>query len=184
MNKIFYLLFFTSGAVFAAPPTMPPNGATLAQVIADRQGSDLAAHHLSNQNTLGYRLDEFSQMNPGSGQARSLFNGMVINNVSQNYGQTGVALNKSFTAAYKEFVQGGANKGAESPATSPLSLKVSKSQVQGLVFLDHRSASFESGLEPLKDKTMPTSSQQVEGGGQSAGPGGTVITKSSVKPLD
>lgn len=140
-------LLFTKVAL-AAPPLIPPSGLTPQQVIAHRQGADINARHTAAQNVVGSRVDQFSVLNPGSGQARAIFNSTVLGASNQvALGSSGVSGANNLSSAYIDYLNKGAAVTNTNPQAtpSPFATKVEKSQTQGMIFLSNPNARI--GLE-------------------------------------
>ena len=132
---ILFSLLFTQ-VVLAAPPLILPSGLTPQQVIAYRQGADINARHTAAQNVIGSRADEFSTINPGSGQARSLFNNTVMSASNQVGSQAGELVIGNFSSVYKAFTDKGLDvRAMPLKISNPFPSNITKSQVQGLPFL-------------------------------------------------
>jgi hypothetical protein len=147
MSRLIYLLMLVSCSTLAAPPVIPPGGLTPAQMIAVRQGVDINIRHTAAQNVTGARGDEYSAMNPGSGQARSIFNSTVMNSLNLHNAQPNVGPNAAlneFSKAYAE--QGIATSLAPMETPQPFASKVAKSQLMGMPFLKKDLSSGQSNL--------------------------------------
>lgn len=129
-------LLFTQVAL-AAPPLIPPSGLTPQQVIAHRQGTDINARHTAAQNVVGSRADQFSALNPGSGQARAIFSSTVLSSSNQvALGSSGVSGANNLSSAYIDYL----NKGTGTtnniqPIPNPFASTISKSKLEGMIFL-------------------------------------------------
>ncbi len=136
MSKVIYLLMLVGSSALAAPPIIPPGGLTPAQIIAVRQGADINIRHTAAQNVTGARGDEYSTMNPGSGQARSIFNSTVMNSLNLHNTQPSVSPNAALNAVSKAYAeQGIATSLAPMETPQPFASKVAKSQLTGMPFL-------------------------------------------------
>jgi hypothetical protein len=134
------LLF--AGVALAAPPLIPPSGLTPQQVAAHRQGADINARHTAAQNIVGSRADQFSALNIGSGQARSIFNNTVLSASNQVVlGSSSVSSANNLSSAYISYLSKGANASNINPqnTSNPFAMKVEKSQTQGMIFLSNPS---------------------------------------------
>ncbi len=118
MKTITLILFFSCTTATAAPPAVAPGGLTPLQIIAHRQ-----------------RSDESAAINPGSGQARFLFNSTVINSNSQSTNQPKFSSANNLSSAYIDYLDEGASANVNAVA-NPFASKVAKSHVQGMVFLN------------------------------------------------
>jgi hypothetical protein len=137
MNKIALTLIFACVSAMAAPPVVAPGGLTQQQMIAHRQGVDIGARHSAAQSVAGSRSDEYAAINPGSGQARFLFNSTVMNSIGQNSSQPGLSSANSLSSAYISYVEkGAATNGIQKVVPNSYTSRVEKSQVQRMVFLD------------------------------------------------
>lgn len=136
MKKLLLIALFGSASAMAAPPVIAPGGLTPQQIIAHRQGVDIGARHTAAQSVAGSRSDEFAAINPGSSQARFLFNSTVLNSNNQNTTQPGLSSANNLSSAYIAYIEksGGINS-VDKVALNPFASKVEKSQVQGMVFL-------------------------------------------------
>ncbi len=137
------LPLLSTQVVLAAPPLIPPSGLTPQQVIAHRQGTDINARHTAAQNVVGSRADQFSVLNPGSGQARAIFNNTVLSSSNQvAQGSSGVSGANNLSSAYIDYLNKGAAVTNTNPQAtlSPFATKVEKSQTQGMIFLSNPNA--------------------------------------------
>jgi hypothetical protein len=144
MKRLCSLLFLSGAYALAAPPVIPPGGLTPEQIIAHRQGVDINARQTAAQNVVGSRSDEYSAMNPGSGQARFLFNTMVVNSSISSTTQTSPIPGNRLSAAFKGFVSG-SNQASSLIGESPIASKIESSKVQGMVFLGQTPAPLGGG---------------------------------------
>lgn len=150
MKNLLIFPFLLSGVTLAAPPLIPPGGLTQQQIIAQRQEANVSARHTAAQNVVGSRLDEFSTLNPGSGQARALFNNTVMSAFNQQSAQPSIGLDKNFSAVYRAFAST-INADAESALSSnPFALKIARSQVNGMPFLKSEKDRASNTLSPNK----------------------------------
>lgn len=137
------LPLLSTQVVLATPPLIPPSGLTPQQVIAHRQGADINARHTAAQNVVGSRADQFSALNPGSGQARAIFNNTVLsvsNQVAQ--GSSDISGANNLSSAYIAYLNKGAVVTNANPqkTPSPFATKVEKSQTQGMIFISNPNA--------------------------------------------
>jgi len=136
MKKLISLLALSSVTALAAPPVIGPGGLTPQQITAHRQGVDIGARHSAAQSVAGSRSDEFAAINPGSSQARFLFNTTVINSTGQSSSQTALPSANNLSSVYLSFIEKSiATNTSANSATNPFASKIEKSQVQGMVFL-------------------------------------------------
>jgi len=136
MRKILLIALFGSASAMSAPPVIAPGGMTPQQIISHRQGIDIGARHSAAQSVAGSRSDEFAAINPGSSQARFLFNNTVLNPNSQTSTQPGLSSANNLSSAYISFIDKSVSANAiDKVALNPFASKVEKSQVQGMVFL-------------------------------------------------
>ena len=142
MKRVCCLIIFTYGSAIAAPPLVLSGGLTSSQINAQREGMEINARQSAAQNVVGSRGDEFSVLNPGSGQARSIFNSTVMSANNLVGTLPGLTSNVNLSTVYKAYVDKRGQKTLNpDTAPKPFDSKVAKSQVQGIVFVTKGSQS-------------------------------------------
>jgi len=171
MKMLLLVLMLVSEVALAAPPIVTPSGLTPGQIIAHRQGVDIGARNATSQNVVGSRGDEYSVLNPGSGQARSLFNSTVMNAGNQATSQPGFTVGNGLSTAYKGYVQDIKNQGSiVEGSPKPFASKVGASRIQGMIFLKRNPISSEQSTASPNTSQPPvdihgSKNLQIIGGG-------------------
>lgn len=131
----FSLLFVSIGAI-AAPPLVPPQGLRADQFISHQTGIRIGPKHSVSQNIVGARSDEYSAINPGSSQARFLFNSTVMNASGQINTQFIIPSNSILVSTDAQLFQNKLEaKTGTLTVSDPFSTNVVKSKVHGMIFL-------------------------------------------------
>lgn len=105
MKVVAILFLFSSLNLLAAPPLVPPSGMTSDQLMAHQKGAAIGIRHSAAQNVIGSRADDYSVINPGSGQARFFFNSTVLSASNQIGYQTNALLTPNFSSVYQNILQ-------------------------------------------------------------------------------
>jgi hypothetical protein len=149
MKKLISLLAFSGATALAAPPVIGPGGLTPQQIITHRQGVDIGPRHSAAQSVAGSRLDEFAAINPGSSQARFLFNTTVVNVNNQSPNQPAFPSANNLNSTYLNLIEKNPPSNLSTNTYSnPFSPRLEKSQLQGMVFLKPN----RFGVEPFSDQ--------------------------------